>query len=256
MTSEEAAAANLSRKEGLGMNYSRIEKGIFVSRPNRFIAYVDIDGVTQKCHVKNTGRCRELLIPGVTVYLEEAQNSARSTKYSLIAVQKGSRIINMDSQAPNKAAYEWLLKGNLIKDAVKIKPEQVYGNSRFDFYLEAPGKKAFMEVKGVTLEEDGIVLFPDAPTERGVKHIKELCQCIREGYEAYILFVVQMEGVKSFQPNDRTHKEFGEALRQAQELGVHILAMDCLVEPDSIILKEPVPVVLDRHDTLSAEPGI
>ncbi|SHO48856.1 DNA/RNA nuclease SfsA [Anaerocolumna xylanovorans] len=227
------------------MRYNSIKKGIFVSRPNRFIAYVEIDGETVKCHVKNTGRCKELLIPGVTVYLEEALNPKRSTRYSLIAVQKGIHLINMDSQAPNKVVYEWLKEGNLLKDTLKIKPEQVYKNSRFDFYLETSGKKIFMEVKGVTLEEEGTVLFPDAPTERGVKHIRELCECLQEGYDAYILFVVQMEAAKYFKPNDRTHKEFGEALRRANSQGVKIIAMNCIVTPDSLKLKEEIPVILD-----------
>lgn len=226
------------------MKYNNIKTGIFVSRPNRFIAYVKIDGITEKCHVKNTGRCRELLIPGVTVYLEEAHNPNRSTKYSLVAVQKGAQLINMDSQAPNKVVYEWLLEGNLLKDAVKIKPEQVYKNSRFDFYLETPERKAFMEVKGVTLEEEGVLLFPDAPTERGVKHIHELCDCIQEGYDAYIMFVIQMENAKFFKPNDRTHKEFGEALRMADSQGVKIIAMNCTVHTDSLALKEQVLVML------------
>lgn len=227
------------------MKYNVIKKGIFVSRPNRFIAYVEVDGETVKCHVKNTGRCKELLIPGVTVYLEEALNPKRSTRYSLVAVQKGVHLINMDSQAPNKVVYEWLMEGNLLKDTLKIKPEQVYKNSRFDFYLEYSGKKAFMEVKGVTLEEEGTVLFPDAPTERGVKHIRELCDCVQEGYDAYILFVVQMESANCFRPNDRTHKEFGEALRSASRQGVKIIAMNCIVEPDSLKLKDEIPVVLN-----------
>lgn len=227
------------------MKYNVIKKGIFVSRPNRFIAYVEVDGETLKCHVKNTGRCKELLIPGVTVYLEEALNPKRSTRYSLVAVQKGVHLINMDSQAPNKVVHEWLMEGNLLKDTLKIKPEQVYKNSRFDFYLEYSGKKAFMEVKGVTLEEEGTVLFPDAPTERGVKHIRELCDCVQEGYDAYILFVVQMENANCFRPNDRTHKEFGEALRSASSQGVKIIAMNCIVEPDSLKLKDEIPVVLD-----------
>ncbi len=227
------------------MNYCRIKEGIFVSRPNRFVAYVIIDGTTEKCHVKNTGRCKELLIPGVTVYLEEALNPNRSTKYSLIAVQKGSHLINMDSQAPNKVVHEWLLEGNLYKGNVRIKPEQVYGNSRFDFYMETPERKAFMEVKGVTLEEEGSVYFPDAPTERGVKHIHELCKCIQDGYDAYIMFVIQMEKVKCFKPNDRTHKEFGEALREAGRQGVKIMAMNCMVTADSLKLKKSIPVILD-----------
>ncbi len=226
------------------MLYNSVIKGTFVSRPNRFIAYVEVEGTIHKCHVKNTGRCKELLIPGTTVYLEESDNIKRSTKYSLIAVEKGTRLINMDSQAPNKVVHEWLANGNLMKDTVKIKPEQVYENSRFDFYVETPERKAFIEVKGVTLEEEGTVLFPDAPTERGVKHIKELCKCLQEGYEAYILFVIQMEGVGYFTPNDRTHKEFGDALRQASSQGVQILAMDCQVEPNSLNLKSSVPVKL------------
>ena len=227
------------------MKYNKIKSGIFISRPNRFIAYVNIDGITEKCHVKNTGRCKELLIFGVTVYLEEALNLNRSTRYSLVAVQNGSLLINIDSQAPNKVVHEWLEEGNLFREPVKIKPEKVYGNSRLDFYLETSGRKAYMEVKGVTLEQEGIVRFPDAPTERGVKHIHELCDCIRDGYEAYLMFVIQMERAKSFEPNDETHKEFGDALRKADALGVKIIAMNCLVTEDSLRLKDTVPVVLD-----------
>lgn len=226
------------------MIYKNIKAGIFKARPNRFIAHIEIDGHVEICHVKNTGRCRELLIPDCIVYVEEADNKARKTKYSLIAVQKGERIINMDSQVPNKAVHEWLLGGNLFEDILLIKPEKVYGNSRFDFYIETPGQKIFIEVKGVTLEEDGIVRFPDAPTERGVKHMKELISCTRMGYEAYILFVIQMKDVKRFEPNDVTHPEFGMTLREAKRQGVHVLAYDCNVNPESLSIGKPVPVML------------
>lgn len=226
------------------MIYKNITTGIFVKRPNRFVAHVEIDGHIEICHVKNTGRCKELLVPRSTVYVERADNTARKTKYSLIAVQKGDRMINMDSQIPNKAVHEWLLAGNLFQDITQIKPEKVYGKSRFDFYIETSRQKIFMEVKGVTLEEDGIVRFPDAPTQRGVKHINELISCTKEGYEAYILFVIQMSGVKRFEPNDTTHPEFGMALRKAKEQGVHVLAYDCAVEPDSLSIGRPVQVVI------------
>ncbi|MDF2803338.1 MAG: sfsA, partial [Anaerocolumna sp.] len=177
------------------MIYNNIKAGIFKARPNRFVAHIEIDGHIEICHVKNTGRCKELLLPDCIVYVEEASNTARKTKYSLIAVLKGEKIINMDSQIPNKAVHEWLLEGNLFQDITLIKPEKVYGNSRFDFYIETSKQKIFMEVKGVTLEEDGVVRFPDAPTERGVKHMNELISCTKQGYEAYILFVIQMEDV-------------------------------------------------------------
>lgn len=226
------------------MKYKNIKAGIFKARPNRFVAHIEIDGQICICHVKNTGRCKELLVTDCLVYVEESNNLARKTRYSLIAVQKGERIINMDSQVPNKAVHEWLLGGNLFQDITLIKPEKVYGNSRFDFYIETSTRKIFMEVKGVTLEEDGIVRFPDAPTERGVKHMKELIACTKEGYEAYILFVIQMAGVTRFEPNDVTHPEFGMTLRTAQIEGVHALAYDCNVTPESITIRKPVPVVL------------
>lgn len=226
------------------MIYKDISTGTFINRPNRFIAHVEIDGHIEICHVKNTGRCKELLVPNCIVYVERADNTARKTKYSLIAVQKGDRIINMDSQIPNKAVHEWLLEGNLFQDTVLIKPEKVYGNSRFDFYIETSGQKIFMEVKGVTLEENGIVRFPDAPTKRGVKHINELISCTKEGYEAYILFVIQMSGVKRFEPNDVTHPEFGMTLKKAKEQGVHVLAYDCEVRPESLRIGRPVKVMI------------
>lgn len=227
------------------MKYNNIVKGRFISRPNRFIANVEIDGKNEVCHVKNTGRCRELLIPGeTTVYLEESDNPNRKTKYSVIGVLKGDKKINMDSQVTNKVVHEWILKGNLFEDVTLIKPEKTYKNSRFDFYIETKSGKAFIEVKGATLEEDGIVRFPDAPTERGVKHIHELCQCIDDGYKAYIIFVIQMKDVLYFTPNDITHKEFGDALRAAEKKGVKIIAVDCDVTEDSIDICDYVEVRL------------
>lgn len=226
------------------MKYNKVKTGIFKSRPNRFIAYVEMDGEVKTCHVKNTGRCKELLIPGVTVYLEEQDNPKRKTKYDLIGVQKGNRLINMDSQAPNKVVYEWIMLGGLFPDIKLIKTEKTYGNSRFDLYVETENKQIYIEVKGVTLEEDGIVRFPDAPTERGVKHVRELIACVEEGYEAYIIFVIQMKDVTYFEPNNVTHPAFGEALKEAEEKGVHILAMDCDVEFDQLNVRKNVKVKL------------
>ncbi len=226
------------------MKYHNIIEGTFISRPNRFIANVEAAGQVQVCHVKNTGRCRELLVPGCRVYLETADNPNRKTKYDLIAVKKGNLLINMDSQAPNKAAGEWLEKRILYPDLKVLKPEVKYDNSRFDFYIEAGERKIFLEVKGVTLEEGGIARFPDAPTERGVKHIRELMACMKEGYEPVILFVIQMKGIRRFMPNDETHKAFGDTLREAREKGVRILAYDCLVTEDSMEIRDPVSVVL------------
>lgn len=226
------------------MRYEHIKEGKFISRPNRFVAQVELEGRTEVCHVKNTGRCRELLTPEAQVYLEESANPARKTKYDLVAVKKGERLINMDSQAPNRAVKEWLEKKLLFPDLTLLKPETTYQTSRFDFYIEAGEQKVFLEVKGVTLEEDGVVRFPDAPTQRGVKHIKELMECIGDGYQAMILFVIQMKGIRYFEPNDGTHPAFGEALRNAQKAGVQILAFDCLVTETSMEIDEPVAVRL------------
>ncbi|MGN0143988.1 MAG: DNA/RNA nuclease SfsA [Clostridium sp.] len=227
------------------MKYDKMTKGIFQSRPNRFIANVEINGVNEVCHVKNTGRCKELLIPGkTTVYVQESDNPNRKTKYSVIGVLKGDRKINMDSQVTNKVVHEWISKGNLFNDVTLIKPEKKYKNSRFDFYVETKTEKAFIEVKGATLEENNIVRFPDAPTERGVKHIHELCECLKEGYKAYIIFVIQMKDVLYFTPNDETHKEFGDALREAEKKGVKIIAVDCNVTEDSIDICDYVGVKL------------
>ncbi len=229
---------------GAIMNYENMRTGIFCSRPNRFIALVEIDGCVQTCHVKNTGRCRELLIPGAKVFVQESDNPSRRTKYSIIGVKKEKRIINIDSQAPNKAVFQWLQRDGLFKDITCLKSEKTYGNSRFDFYIETRKEKIYMEVKGVTLEDNGIVLFPDAPTKRGVKHIKELCRCRKEGFLAYLVFVVQMKDVLYFKPNDFTDPEFGEALRKAAKLGVHILAVDCEVTMDKMEIRDAIPVIL------------
>ncbi|HEX2927056.1 MAG TPA: DNA/RNA nuclease SfsA [Ruminiclostridium sp.] len=226
------------------MKYNNIKKGTFVERTNRFIAHVEIDGRVEVCHVKNTGRCRELLIPGAVVYVQESDNPIRKTRFDLISVIKGSRHINMDSQIPNKVVREWLETGTFFSDITLIKPEARYKQSRFDFYVETKTDKIFIEVKGVTLEENNIVLFPDAPTERGVKHIKELVESLQEGYKAYIIFVIQMKGVDYFTPNARMHREFAEVLNSARNKGVNVLALDCKVEEGFIEIDEKVEVKL------------
>ena len=225
------------------MEYGKMVPGVFLARPNRFIAHVEIDGQKEICHVKNTGRCRELLPPGAEVWCQESGNPARKTKYDLITVRKGERLINMDSQAPNAAAREWLLAGGL-GEISELRPETVHGDSRFDFSFTKDGKRCFLEVKGVTLENDGVCAFPDAPTERGAKHLKGLARAAGEDYGAYVLFVVQMENVRYLHPNDQTDPAFGKALREAAEAGVQILALDCKVTPGTMILNESLPVVL------------
>ncbi len=231
------------------MRYEKILCGSFVSRPNRFIAKVLVDGKEETVHVKNTGRCRELLLPGCKVYLSASDNPARKTAFDLVAVEKQREgksplLINMDAQAPNAVVEEWLRAGNLFPKGAAVRREVTFGNSRFDFYLQHGARKAYLEVKGVTLEENGVARFPDAPTERGIKHIHELVDCVEKGYEAYILFVIQMGEMHRFSPNDVTHKAFGEALRAAAAAGVQILALDCNVTPDSLTINAPVPVVL------------
>jgi len=225
------------------MTYSSITPGIFHSRPNRFIAHVEIDGQTEVVHVKNTGRCKELLPAGVQVWCQKSDNPNRKTKYDLITVRKGQRLINMDSQAPNAAAKEWLLSGGLgpVED---VKAETTHGDSRFDFSFLLDGKRCFLEVKGVTLENDGVCAFPDAPTERGVKHLKGLTKAAREGYGAFVLFVIQMADVKYLRPHDERDPAFGAALREAAENGVTVLAMDCGVTEDVMQLRLPVLVRL------------
>lgn len=226
------------------MKYKKIQKAKFLSRPNRFIAYVELDGKQEKVHVKNTGRCRELLTEGAEVFLAEADSPGRKTRYDLVAVWKGQRLINMDSMAPNLAVKEWLEKGGLYKEVKTIRPETTYKSSRFDFYVETDEKKIFMEIKGVTLENDNVVMFPDAPSERAVKHVKELIQAKKEGYDTYILFVIQMSDVLYFVPNEHTHPAFCEVLQQAARAGVTILAYDCHIREDGMDIRKPVEVKL------------
>ena len=225
------------------MHYDHMIPGIFRSRPNRFIAHIEIDGREEVCHVKNTGRCRELLPPGAQVFCQHSDNPARKTQYDLIAVRKGDLLINMDSQAPNAAAKDWLAGGGL-GPVENLRPETKHGDSRFDFSFTKDGVPCFLEVKGCTLEQDGVCAFPDAPTERGAKHIRGLIQAKKEGYDSYILFVIQMSPVKSIHPNDGTDPAFGAALREAAAAGVHVIAMDCRITPDSMTIQNPVPVVL------------
>ena len=217
--------------------------GVFRSRPNRFIAHVEIGGEMQVVHVKNTGRCRELLVPGCRVWCQRADNPARKTQYDLIAVEKGTRLINMDSQAPNRAAGEWLASGGL-GEIDNLRPETTHGDSRFDFSFTRAGNPCFLEVKGVTLEADGVCAFPDAPTQRGAKHLRGLAEAARQGYGAYVLFVIQMADVKYLHPNDRTDPAFGTALREAAQHGVQVLAVQCRVTPESMEITEFVPVEL------------
>ena len=225
------------------MKYNNMVKGTFLRRPNRFIAHVEIGGREEIVHVKNTGRCRELLPEGAEVYCQHFDSSTRKTAYDLITVRKGNLLINMDSQVPNAAAKEWLSAGGLgeIQD---LRAETVHGDSRFDFSFTKNGKPCFLEVKGVTLETDGICAFPDAPTERGTKHLHGLTRAIEEGYGAYILFVIQMSPVRYLHPNDDTDPAFGKALREAAAAGVQILAMDCKVDIDEMTIQNPVPVKL------------
>jgi len=225
------------------MHYPNMIPGHFLSRPNRFIAHVEIGGKEETVHVKNTGRCRELLQPGAEVWCQESTNPNRKTKFDLITVRKGQRLINMDSQAPNIAAGEWLRSGGL-GEITNLKAETFQGDSRFDFSFEKDGKQCYLEVKGVTLEDDGVCAFPDAPTQRGTRHLKGLTRLAQEGYGAYVLFVIQMADVKYLHPNDKTDPAFGAALREAAENGVRIIAMDCAVTEDSMKLRLPVLVKL------------
>lgn len=254
------------------MTYRDIHAARFIVRPNRFIARVELEGREETVHVKNTGRCRELLVPGCTVYLEGGGGSRRKTKFDLVAVEKlrpglPPLLINMDSQAPNRVFGEWMAAGlgaelGLPRPSL-LRPETTWGNSRFDFYWEGPpepagnrtnvsretpaSRQGFIEVKGCTLEEGGLALFPDAPTERGVKHLRELIACRRAGYEAAVCFVIQMAGMRAFSPNDRTHPGFGAALREAARAGVRVLAVECAVAPGSLVMTKPVPVRLEAE---------
>ena len=225
------------------MRYDNMVPGIFLDRPNRFIAHVRIGGKTETVHVKNTGRCRELLPPGAEVWCQRSGNPARKTGYDLITVHKGSRLINMDSQAPNAAAREWLASGGLGRIEA-LRPETFHGDSRFDFSFTKDGRPCFLEVKGVTLETEGVCAFPDAPTDRGAKHLRGLAEAVAEGYGAYVLFVIQMENVKYLRPNDATDPNFGAALRAAAAAGVQVLAVDCAVTPEEMRIRDWVPVRL------------
>ena len=226
------------------MRYGTVIPGRFVDRPNRFVAHVETAEGLQTVHVKNTGRCRELLLPGAAVYLERGTSPARKTAFDLIAVEKGERLINMDAQAPNKVFGEWVRGGGFLPGVTAVRPEFTFGESRLDFCLETPRGPCLVEVKGVTLEEGGAARFPDAPTERGVKHIRELRRAAEAGLGAVLFFVVQMENVRSVAPNDETHPAFGAALREAAACGVRVCAWDCAVTPESIAIRSPVPVSL------------
>ncbi len=224
------------------MVYQNMKRAVFIDRPNRFIATIELDGKHEVCHVKNTGRCRELLTPGAEIYVQEIRTPGRRTGCDLISVRKGDRLINMDSAAPNKVFAEWVVGGGLFENMTLLKPEQRFGNSRFDFYIEADGKRAFAEVKGATLEDNGVVRFPDAPTERGVKHLHELIGCVEAGYGAFLIFIIQMKGVAYLEANWATHPAFGEALRKAKLAGVRLLALDCRVTEESIAAGDFVEV--------------
>ena len=228
------------------MRYENIVSGRFIERPNRFIANVQINGQKEVCHVKNTGRCKELLTEGAEVYLQHFTSGSRKTAYDLIAVRKGDMLVNIDSQAPNKAVLEWLMEKHPFGEDMLPRPEKFYGDSRFDFMLESQisDRKLFLEVKGCTLEKDGIALFPDAPTERGVKHLHGLMDCIDNGYEAAVMILVQMKGVRQFSPNYDTHHEFGEAMVQAEKKGVTLLCYDSIVTPDTLVVDSPVEIRL------------
>lgn len=231
------------------MKYDNVLKGVFLSRPNRFIAKVNIEGVIETVHVKNTGRCKELLINGAVVYLSKSDNPLRKTKYDLIAVEKvledGKRLlINMDSQIPNFVVCEFLENSDLFSNEAIIKREVTFENSRFDIFVKDKNRKSFIEVKGVTLEKDGLAMFPDAPTERGVKHLRELIEAKKQGYEAYVFFVIQMDNILKFSPNSKMHNEFSAVLREAYENGVNILAYNCKVTSDSIKINRKVRVIL------------
>ena len=224
------------------MRYQAVQKGRFLARPNRFIAHVELNGSVEICHVKNTGRCRELLVPGAEVWLEKGENPKRKTAWDLIAVRKGERLINMDAQAPNRVFAEFAPQ--FAPDLIALHSEYSYGKSRLDFCLERAAGLYFVEVKGVTLEEDGHTRFPDAPTERGIKHLHELIRAVRAGHRAAVVFIIQMEDVVDFAPNDTTHRAFGDALREAAAAGVEVLAFSCHVTPDSLAIGNPVPVIL------------
>lgn len=226
------------------MTYENAQPGIFRSRKSRFIAEIEIDGQIQPCHVNNTGRCRELLLPGARVYVQRAKNPARATQYDLLSVYKGERLVNIDSGAPNRVFHEWATQSGCFGEILRIRPETRFGSSRFDFYIETANRKIFAEVKGVTLESGGVASFPDAPTQRGMRHLRELMACRNAGYHAAVAFIIQMKGVHAFRPADTIHAAFGTALREAAASGVEVLSMDCIVTPGGLCIDAPVPVLL------------
>ena len=226
------------------IRYEKMKQGVFLSRPNRFVAHVRLDGREEVCHVKNTGRCRELLLPGAEVWCQHHDDPGRKTAWSLITVRKGERLVNLDSQVPNKLALDYVKQGGLGFAPQMVKPEQTYGNSRFDLYYEAGERRGFVEVKGVTLEDGGVARFPDAPTQRGRKHLLELQAAVEAGFDAWVLFVIQMADIRRFEPNWPRDPDFSEALCRAAEHGVQVRAVECLVTEDSLAITKEVPVAL------------
>lgn len=223
------------------MRYGKTVRGVFVSRPNRFVARVEIDGTMETVHVKNTGRCREILVPGATVVLEDSGNPDRKTRYDLIAAYKNGMLINIDSQAPNKAFSEFIPRSGIFGKDPQVFPEHAHGDSRFDFYIESGERRIFVEVKGVTKEIDGVCMFPDAPTDRGLKHVMGLESALSEGFEAYVVLIVQMKGMREFVPDYAIHEEFGRELEKAESEGVGVLVYDCVVTEDSMVVDSPLP---------------
>lgn len=226
------------------IRYEKMKQGVFLSRPNRFVAHVRLDGREEICHVKNTGRCRELLLPGAEVWCQHHDDPGRKTEWSLITVRKGERLVNLDSQVPNKLALDYVKQGGLGFAPQMVKPEQTYGNSRFDLYYEAGERRGFVEVKGVTLEDGGVARFPDAPTQRGRKHLLELQAAVEAGFDAWVLFVIQMADIRRFEPNWPRDPAFAKTLCQAAEHGVRVRAVECAVTADSLEITKEVPVFL------------
>ena len=229
------------------IRYEKMKQGAFLARPNRFVAHVRLDGQEEICHVKNTGRCRELLLPGAEVWCQHHDDPGRKTAWSLITVRKGERLVNLDSQVPNKLALDYVKQGGLGFAPQMVKPEQTYGNSRFDLYYEAGERRGFVEVKGVTLEEGGVARFPDAPTQRGRKHLLELQAAVEAGFDAWVLFVIQMADIRRFEPNWPRDPDFAEALCRAAEHGVQVRAVECIVTEDSLAITKEVPVALKEE---------
>ncbi|NLO46732.1 MAG: DNA/RNA nuclease SfsA [Clostridiales bacterium] len=227
------------------MKYENTKKAVFIDRPNRFIANIALSGGVEACHIKNTGRLGELLLPGADMIVQQRDQKTRRTKYDLIAVYKNARLVNVDSQAPNRVFAEWLRGGGLFRNLTLLRPECRFGNSRLDFYIEADGRRIFVETKGVTLEDGGVALFPDAPTERGKRHLNELISCVKKGFSAYAVFIVQMKGVRYFAPNAHTHAAFAKTLKEASEAGVRIIALDCDVCHNSLEISDFVDVRLN-----------